>query len=193
MKNSPLPNWCAPTLQGLAYWLAYKKEFYNDYKLSEGAIVGELAQGINSNIDNHNEVLECERMYKELSPCIKGQTRLDLAIGRKSKGTRGKSLNIETLKYALEVKRYENGWNLILEDLNKLKELHSQNKLIRCFLIVASQNYRPVKLVSDKNHPIEKFLKSELNFETKVRTVKKAFSSKRKSDYGNFAILIELA
>ncbi len=188
-----LPKWCAPTLQGLAYWLAYKKQFYNGYTLSEGAIVGELAQGINSNIDKQNEVLECERMYKELSPSIKGQTRLDLAIGDISEGKRGKTLKVTTLKFALEVKRYENGWNLILEDLEKLKELHRQNEAIKCFLIVASQDCRPDKLVSDKNHPIEKYLKSDLGFATKVRTVKKAFSSKRKSDNGNFVVLIEIA
>lgn len=193
MTNKILPKWCAPTLQGLAYWLAYKKQFYNGYTLSEGAIVGELAQGINSNIDKEEEVLECERMYKELSPSIEGQTRLDLAIGNISEGTKGKTLKVNTLKFAIEVKRYENGWNLILEDLKKLKELNIRNKDIRCFLIVASQDHRPEKLVSDKNHPIEKFLKSDLNFETKVRTVKKAFSSKRKSDNGNFVVLIEIA
>ena len=192
MANTILPKWCAPTLQGLAYWLAYKKQFYSGYRLSEGAIVGELAQGISSNINKHNEVLECERMYKELSSSIIGQTRLDLAIGNISEGIRGKTLKVNTLKYALEVKRYENGWNLILDDLKKLKELHRQNKVIRCFLIVASQDCRPDKLVSEKNHPIEKYLRTDLDFETKVRTVKKAFSSKRKSDNGNFVILIEI-
>ena len=59
--------------------------------------------------------IECERMYKELSLSITGQTRLDLAIGSRSEGAKGKTLKINTLKYALEVKRYENGWNLILE------------------------------------------------------------------------------
>ena len=192
MGMEKLPEWFEPTLQGLAYWLAYKKQFYNGYTLSEGAIVGELAQGINSSIKK-TQVLECERMYKELSHNLDGQTRLDLAIGNISNGGKGKTLKANNLKYALEVKRYENGWSLILDDLKKLKELSNQNEDTRCFLIVVSQDSRPIKLVSNKNHPINTALKSDLDFVATVRTVKKAFSSKRESDNGNYVTLIELA
>lgn len=198
MKLSDLPDWMEPTLQGLAFWLAYKKQFYNGYTLSEGAIVGELAQGINASIDGTTMVLECERMYKELADDLDGQTRLDLAVGHKSQGKKekkSKTLDATKLVYAIEVKRYENGWSQILSDIEKLGDLKKKNKDIRCFLIVVSQDLKPEKLVSIKDRPLDRFLNEDLGgrVRTKNRTVKKAFSTKQESQHGNFAVLIEVS
>lgn len=202
-KVNILPKWVHPTLQGLAFWLAYKKQFYSGYKLSEGAIVGELAQGLSSNINKESELLECERMYKELLGNDEKNIRLDLVIGNKpinesntksnraAKSDKGKRLTIDDVKFAIEVKRYENGWELIIDDLKRLKKLKDAKSDVRCFLIVACQDERPKKLVSEKFNPINKELKASLDY-VKNRTVKKAFYSKKASNKGNFTVLIEV-
>ena len=74
-----LPSWVDSVLQGITFWLGYKRQYYRGYHLTEGAIVGELTQLLYSNIENNKKVI-CEKMYKEIIEEWDGLHRLDLLI-----------------------------------------------------------------------------------------------------------------
>lgn len=57
-----LPKWIDPLLQGLTYWIGYKKQLYPHHPLSEGAIVGESQNLIYSRLEKAQK-LHCEYPY----------------------------------------------------------------------------------------------------------------------------------
>lgn len=56
----PLPSWIITSLQGLAFWIGYKRALYRDYPLSEGALVTELRSLIHANLPD--ELFENARL-----------------------------------------------------------------------------------------------------------------------------------
>lgn len=186
MKNTvsktKLPLWVTPALQGIAFWLGYKKQYFNNYHLTEGAIVGELTQLISFSLSKE-EVLRCEVMYNEINPLHNGGQRLDLSILEKDS-------NI--CRYAIEVKRYEAGIKLIEKDLIKLFELKRSDEGIRCFLLVVSQNEFPEFLVTTSGNSKRINLVEEYGLDAYVRRTCKASSSFKVSNNANFASIIEV-
>ena len=57
-----VPEYIVNAMQGLAYWIGYKKCLYNYYPLSECAIVSEFSSLLQSGA-NEDEIVLCERQY----------------------------------------------------------------------------------------------------------------------------------
>lgn len=89
-KLQPLPDWLTTSLQGLAFWISYKRALYRDYPLSEGALVTELRTLIHANLSDEH-FLKCEVAYSKLvtkgtirPKIIAGRVRVDLVIATAS-------------------------------------------------------------------------------------------------------------
>ena len=202
MKEA-VPKWAKSTLQGLAYWSGYKKLFYPYYKLTEGAYVGELCQSIQSH-KSDEDVLEAERMYKEIFPGLSGQIRVDLVLGTKDKEKikkfrEGKKKNkripiidSENVHTIIEIKRYEQ-FKKIKEDLVRLANAKVKNNQVRCFLIVVCVDGRPKEFVNENDRAIgavKGFKHNECS--ANVRMVKKTYESNRPGAKAIYALLIEV-
>jgi hypothetical protein len=147
------PDWTDNVLQGLAYWIGYKKQYYRFYPLSEGAIVGEALSLIASHIDSDTMRLNAEVMYKNICEW-EGNGRADIVISKrpkkddKEKNIKRKKEEFNYRKYArtiIEVKRHGADPKLIENDLERLAKCLHQNPKVRCFLLLVSQDGIPQK------------------------------------------------
>ncbi len=181
MKKYPLPAWANPLLQGLTFWIGYKKQQYRHYPLSEGALIGEAVNLIYSNIALP-EKLKCEVMYKDLQPSVSSlkNRRADIIIS-----------DAENTKYVIEVKREQSSKTKIKEDLIKLAEAKKSMPNTRCFLLLVSQRKRPEKYVKEDGDGVDGKIVEE-NYSLRVRRVCKAASTFKNSNSANYACLIEV-
>lgn len=175
-----LPKWVNPLLQGLAYWIGYRKELYPHYKLSEGAIVAESQLLIITRLDS-NQILKCEVLYKTLNNKNHSQLRSDFVIYKEGKA-----------QFVIEVKKYEAGIKKIIEDFQKLKSLKNDQKHMRCFLLIVSQKIFPKRIITPKG-----IARRKLSFEgLNLRIIRncKSTSSINQNSYkkSNYCTLIEV-
>lgn len=191
-KNSKndLPYWAVPLLQGLAFWLGYKRQYCGNYVLTEGAVIGE-AVSLFLSILKKDDKLEYEKMYKEMIESDSTNIRADIVI-----------TNNNNVKYIIEfkrffrtrinskVKKYEN-YKRIEEDFEKLINVKNSNNKIRCFLILGSQGLRPNKIVTE-NGNAKKYQFSDKTYVTHTLRVCKASKSFRVKNNAHYACLIEV-
>jgi len=139
MVDSKLPKWAEPLLQGLSYWLGYKKQLYRHYPLSEGAIIGEALHLIYSNI-GEGEKLECEVMYNMLNENINhmGNARADIVI---------KNPNDIPI-HVIETKRSIAPNAAIIDDFKKLANAKSKFPNCHFYLLLVAQGRRPSNYVT---------------------------------------------
>ena len=70
-------DFCPDILQGLVFWVAYKKQYFRSYHFSEGALTSELYTLISAFKPDHFQIIaECH--YSRMSPYIKNEE-----LGRK--------------------------------------------------------------------------------------------------------------
>jgi hypothetical protein len=181
-KNSTLPRWVVPLLQGLSYWVGYKKQFFPYYDLSEGALVAEATQFISSKLESTKEQLKCEVYYKEIIANFDKEERADIVISENDK-----------IKYVVEVKRSKSSQSLLEKDFEKLSRIKIENKRIRCFALVISQGDRPRKFVNEKGLSNKKvYLKKGYKVKA-IRVCKTSQSFLPKTiERANYSILIEI-
>jgi hypothetical protein len=182
MVDSKLPKWAEPLLQGLSYWLGYKKQLYRHYPLSEGAIIGEALHLIYSNI-GEGEKLECEVMYKMLNKNINhmGNAREDIVI---------KNPNDIPI-HVIETKRSIAPNAAIIDDFKKLANAKSKFPNCHFYLLLVAQGRRPSNYVNEDGVAIKGFIHG-VNYKLKVRRVCKASDTFKKIDNANYACLIEV-
>lgn len=177
------PKWIDPVLQGLAYWLGYKKQFYHGHLINEGAIVSEALSLLSVNIEPVQKIY-CEEMYSKIVSSINRKERADLVIYKHDK-----------IEFVIEVKRFESGKNLIDADLKKLARIKNGNIEIRCFLLLVSQKKIPFLYVNENGVAYRSTLSiPDSKFSSKVIRVCKAANSFREDAYlkANYACLIEV-
>ncbi len=193
--DEPRPDWTDSVLQGLAYWIGYKKQYYRFYPLSEGAIVGETLSLLASQIENNTMRLNAEVMYKNICKW-EGNGRADIVISaRPNRNDRknnidGKNKDFNYKKYArtiIEVKRHGSDPKLIEKDLERLAKCLHENPKVRCFLLLVSQDgipQKPNKYVTSNGHASgsDYSIKDRPNYYTRVRRVCKAISKFDKMD-----------
>ncbi len=185
IKND-IRHWAEPLLQGLTFWLGYKEQLYPNYKLSEGAIIGEAVQLFYSHLRNHEEKLDYEVMYKTFGIYDTGLTRADLVIMKKKE----KITFEDEILSVIEVKRTNND-GLFRKDFNKLLKVKKQLAHIKCFLLLVCQGFKPELFVTKKGNAKKKINIDE-RYKLKVRFVRKAsrfFDSEKRAHY---ACLIEV-
>ncbi len=206
------PGWTDNLLQGLVYWIGYKKQYYRFYPLSEGAIVGEAMSLIASNIDMQSMHLDAEVMYQKICDWGNGE-RADIVISEKpnkddrGKNSKGKKKPIDYSKYAraiIEVKKYDRNYKLINSDLERLADCLKSSDIagLRSFLLLVSQEGRPQKpdnYVKDegKANRTHFLIKDQPNYVTRVRRVCKATSkfdtrTSKAADNAYYACLLEV-
>lgn len=182
-----VPKYYAPVLQAITHWVAYKREYFHNHLLPEGAIVAELTQLLSAKIDFKHRI-DCEVMYKDIDNSIAKSIRADITI---SKTVDGK----EPQKDVVEVKRYENkdDFNKILDDSEKLAIL-SKSPNIRLFQIVVGQRKQPTELITSNNNAKKGNLyKRGKDIDVRARICKKAYScTKKDTASGVYALLLEI-
>ncbi len=203
MKNT-IPKYWNSTLQALCYWIAYRKEYFYGNLMPEGAIVAELTQLLSTNCDSSLRI-ECERMYKDFGSNDDSNARMDICIGKRvissvldSKMKKAqhhqKFLEKDDLFEAIEVKRYEGDIKRLYEDMEKLGKFKvAEQQPIRRFLVVAGQRELPTEFFNKKHNLIRKNIyKGDAKIVAIPRISKKAYSTKKDSSKGVFAVLIEI-
>lgn len=180
--SNKLLFWTDNVLQGLAYWLGYKKQYYRFYPLSEGAIVEETLSLLAANLDLDNKRLNAEVMYKRLYT-KEDQTRADIVISAKPKEKKVSKKEFDYSVYAenvIEVKLYKGKASLqdIEQDFSRLADClaHGKQKSLRCFLILVSQQGIPKPYVTDNGQASKKAfpVNGSSGFIAKTRRVCKA-------------------
>ena len=189
------PDWTDSVLQGLAYWIGYKKQYYRFYPLSEGAIVGETLSLLASHTDTNTIRLNAEVMYKNICEW-EGNGRADIVISKRpnkddiEENSDNKKKDFNYKKYArtiIEVKRHGSDPKLIEKDLERLAKCLHENSKVRCFLLLVSQDgipQKPNKYVTLNGHASgsDYPIKNRPNYFTRVRRVCKALSKFDKMD-----------
>lgn len=174
------PTWVEPALQGLAFWLGYRKQLFRHHDLPEGALVAELSTLMYAHI-GQDEILECEYPYSGLigDPDL---SRVDIALLR------------ENLPHTfIEVKRGKAATKLIEGDITKLARIRELNPEIRCFLIIGSQGKLPVKFVDrETGRAIKGIHETSDGVRYKVTRVCKAAASFEKKETAMYVCLVEV-
>ena len=174
------PYWVEPALQGLAFWLGYRKQLYRHHDLPEGALVAELSSIMYGHIVQ-DEKLECEFPYSDLiaDPDL---TRVDIAL-----------LRDDIPHTFIEVKRGKASTRFIEDDIKKLARVKEANPAIRCFLIIGSQGKLPYRFVDSKTgKAIRGVQETSDGVLYKVTRVCKAAASFEKKETAMYVCLVEV-
>lgn len=120
-----LPLWATTALQGLVFWIGYKRALYREYPLSEAALVTELRSLIHVNLPD-DLFLKCEIAYSHLVktastiPSIAGRTRADLVVANRIESTKQKGKLVFSPIFVIEFKRARAPTREINKDLHRL-------------------------------------------------------------------------
>ena len=201
-KLPPYPDWVEPAMQGVSFWVGYRRSFFRDYSQPEAALVAEMMTLIQANLPEDHSLL-AEPMYKYLVAKGNeeefGQKRADFVVYQGKKLRNAEKINLsDRVRYVFEVKRGSSTEEKIKKDLNKLykfKEVVSRSStLANGYLIILTER-RSLKNYIKDGVGITKYQKiPECSVRFKVRRVVKAASSfedvgKKKANYG---ILIQV-
>ena len=201
-KLPPYPDWVELAMQGVSFWIGYRRSLFRGYTQPEAALVAEMMTLIQANLPKDHSLL-AEPMYKDL--VAKGNEeefglkRADFVVyqGKKIRNTEKENLS-DRVRYVFEVKRGSS--TKIEEDLHKLykfREVVSRSStLANSYLIILTERRTLKEFINIKDGVgITKYQKiPECSGRYKVRRVVKAASSfkdvvKRKANYG---ILIQV-
>jgi hypothetical protein len=174
------PSWVEPALQGLAFWLGYRKQLFRHHDLPEGALVAELSSIMYGHI-GQDEKLECEFPYSDLiaDPDL---SRVDIAL-----------LRDDIPHTFIEVKRGKAATRLIEDDIQKLARVKEASPAIRCFLIIGSQGKLPSRFVNrETGRAIKGIQETSDGIRYKVTRVCKAAASFEKKETAMYVCLVEV-
>jgi hypothetical protein len=184
-----IPDHWSYVLQGVAHWIAYKKEYYFGHLLTEGAIVSEITQFLAAKLKG-SQIVCCEVMYNKLDTSIVDSTRADIVIY-----SHKDTLTSENVLEVIEVKRLEKNheFNKVIEDFEKLARLKNSCANARLFQVVVGQK-KLIKTLLNKNHNLYRsnIYTGQQNLKAFPRLAKKAYGSKVQSEVGVFAVIVEI-
>lgn len=197
-KLKPIPTWVTTALQGLTFWVGYKRSLYRDYPLSEGALVTELRSLMHANLPD-DLFLKCEVGYSHLVKSqprpapIAGRTRADLVVAAKveSKEKSGRILLSPT--HVFEFKRSGAPAREIDKDLRRLAAFQAARPAARAFLVVLSEAGRNDRFVTEEGKTrLGKHLVPEMSATYHIRRTVKAASAYTNTDSANYATIVEV-
>ena len=140
-------------LQGLAFWVGYRRAYYRDYPLPEAALVAETCNLIQSKLDKNQQILRPEVLYRRMvdikqSVHLSTLCRADLAVLDAHGPDPYKSDVRDAVQFVFEVKRGNAPKAQIDQDLKRLVSFKQQCRPeARAFLIVASEASLPKRFV----------------------------------------------
>lgn len=196
-KLDPIPEWLVAALQGLTFWIGYKRAMYRDYPLSEGALVTELRSLMHANLPDRL-FLKCEIAYSKLvrgerPKPITGQVRADFVVASEIEDEEFSAKWKYAPEFVFELKRAEAREDLIDKDIARLAAFQKARPGARAFLIVLSEVGRHDRFVTEKGttrvgwHKVRGFP----GMYKVRRTVKAAYAFTNK-DKGNYATMVEV-
>lgn len=158
-----VPEYIVNAMQGLAYWIGYKKCLYNYYSLSELAIVSEFSSLLQSGA-NQNEIVLCERQYcnfftEKNIPKDVNKQRADLTVAElenfgsevhcvlADENKQKIGFLRDKAKVVFEVKLHSSSKTLINDDIQWLKKIKDANESIVTYLLLVSENEIPEEFV----------------------------------------------
>jgi hypothetical protein len=169
-------RWLEPSLQGLAYWIGYRRQLYRHHDLPEAAIVSEFVTLILAH-RSETERVECEKSYASLG-ASRDKTRADIVIMKEDKPLA-----------VIEVKRYGGD---IFKDMERLSFVKKAHPDVDCLLLVACQGKLPTRLVDPDTGKGRRGNISDASFTSRVIRVCKAAHSFDKIDRANYVCLLEI-
>lgn len=160
-----VPDYIINAMQGLAYWIGYKKCLYNYYSLSELAIGAEFSSLLQSGA-NENEIVLCERQYCNFFtegniPNDVNKHRMDLTVAELKNPKKEIAVILDDdnkqkigflrgkAKVVFEVKLQSSSKSLIKEDFKWLKKIKKANPSIITYMLLVSQDQVPEEFVDD--------------------------------------------
>jgi hypothetical protein len=195
----PLPRWALTAIQGLAFWIGYKRSLYRDYPMSEGALVTELRSLIHANLSDRYRLV-CEVGYAKLVKAgvsrptiIAGKARADLVIEKDVESRQAPGTMISVPFAVMEFKRAGAPAAQIMKDLQRLAALKSVRPSVRVFLLVLSDSARNGKFVTEAGisrgglHRID-----GARGYYKVRRTLKAAPAYTNKEIANYACIVEV-
>jgi hypothetical protein len=201
-KVAPIPDWAAPALQGLAYWLGAQHALGLAANISEGAIAWELIRQVFTH-RLPDRYVEAEVFYRHIpeensEPGLPvSDERADLVITKVSRPDRGTAFGEHDVEAIIEIKHSRSRKHLVWEDIDYLAAQRSRHPELRAFLIYASINERPPDFTNPTGAAITpRNRKTHAGNRYKVRRVCRAtqqIPSKNKLARGHYAVLIEVA
>ncbi|WP_155987040.1 hypothetical protein [Thioalkalivibrio sp. ALE11] len=193
-------KWLEHALQGLAFWIGHRHSLFNGYPLTEGALVAEACNLIQSNLP-HNLVLFPECMYKNLVPKgveiqnVTGQSRADLVLCSSGAKPIGREGNIaQHVEFVLEVKRGSAQAGEINADLERLHNflIADAHRGVRAFLLVVSESFAPRRFVKDGKSWLGAHEIPGADGHFRVRRTVKAAASFSGKESAHYVCLIEV-
>jgi len=200
-KIAPIPDWAAPALQGLAYWLGSQHASGLASNISEGAIAWELMRQLHT----HRlplRVLEAEVFYRHIPEFMVGgvpedaRHRADLVIATATRADRGVSYGAGQVEAVIEIKHSRSRKTLVWDDIDYLAERRVSSPSVRAFLIYATIDERPEEFTNADGSAIKP--RDQLTPEGskyRVRRVCRAtqrIPSQNRKALGHYAVLIEI-
>jgi hypothetical protein len=197
-----IPEWAAPALQGLAFWLGSQHSLGLASNISEGAITWELMRQLFTHRSSAR-FLEAEVFYRHIPEfratgvAPTSRERADLAIARATRKDRATSYGTGEVEAVIEVKHSRSRKDLVWQDIDYLSERRAKNPAVRTFLIYASINERPTDFTNPDGSSVTPRSRETPNGSRyRVRRVCRAtklIPSKNKNASGHYAVLIEVA
>lgn len=194
-------DWMDPVLRGLCYWAGYRTELYPHHKLTEGAIVDELALLLRAHLEPGKSIVR-EQPYSTFSS-RKSQlaedhlrSRADLVLGplepKKKKSKRRRFVSPEIV---MEVKR-GGAYGVVKKDLVKMASCQGEDSTWRGWSLIVFQNCARTGKLRDwttvnENARRTIFEKESGNIPYRVRRVCKTTSTKSEKKR-HWAVLLEL-
>lgn len=201
-KILPIPDWAAPALQGLAYWLGSQHELRLAANISEGAIAWELMRQVFTH-RIAERYLEAEVFYRHIPELSQdgglsdSRARADLIITNVERANRSASYAVGNVEAVIEIKHNRSRKDLVWEDIDFLAKQRSKHPELRAFLIYASINERPEYFTNEKGAGITSKTQSTPNGSRyRVRRVCRAtkmIPMNNKRAVGHYAVLVEVA
>ena len=197
-KLEPIPAWITTALQGLTFWIGYKRSLYRDYPLSEGALVTELRSLMHANLPD-DLFLKCEVGYshlvksqRRLAP-IAGRTRADMVVATKVESPDKSGKVLYSPVHVFEFKRAGARVREIDKDLKRLAAFQAARPEARAFLVVLSEAGRNDRFVTeDGKTRVGTHQVLGMNAAYHIRRTVKAASAYTNTDSGNYATVVEV-
>jgi hypothetical protein len=201
-KIAAIPDWAAPSLQGLAYWLGSQYSLGLAANISEGAIAWELLRQVFTHrmLPRH---LEAEVFYRHIPEfrhtgvARNSRERADLVIATAVRADRTASYLPGDVEAVVEIKHSRSRKDLVWQDIDYLAERRANSPGVRAFLIYASINERPRDFTNAEGAAITpRNRQTPSGSKYRVRRVCRAtkiIPAKNKSATGHYAVLIEVA
>lgn len=197
-KLEPIPRWVTSSLQGLTFWIGYKRALYRDYPLSEAALVTELRSLMHANLPDEL-FLKCEVSYSRLvkaaprPPPIAGRTRADLVVATKIESPKAAGKFVYTPQFVFEFKRAGATAGEINKDLKRLAAFQECRPTARAFLVVLSEAGRNNRFVTESGKTnVGKHKVEGGGAMYHIRKSVKAESAYANRDSGNYATIVEV-